>query len=183
MTSPENKPIRVDWKSLPPRPCPVVESLELFGDRWSILIIRDVMNGVHRFDDLVKRLAVSRATLSDRLRRLTAAGILVTTAYDSDRGRTLTEYRLSDRGWDLQHLLIALREWGDEHVLGQGNEPLRLVDRTTGHAVRLQLVDDETGEAIEPRNLRHSPGPAFAAPDPTSSSPDAPDAPTRAMKP
>jgi DNA-binding HxlR family transcriptional regulator len=152
---------RVDWKSLPPRPCPVAESLDLFGDRWSMLIIRDVMNGVHRFDDLVARLGISRATLSDRLRRLVAAGIVETADYDSGRGRTRTEYRMTERGWDLRHVLIALREWGDQHVLGRGNEPLRLVDRTTGHGVRLQLVDDETGAAVEPRHVAHVPGPAF----------------------
>jgi DNA-binding HxlR family transcriptional regulator len=158
-----SEPIQgVRWKDLPPRPCPVVESLDLFGDRWSILIIRDVMNGVRRFDDLVDRLGISRATLSDRLRRLTAAGILVTADYDSGRGRTRTEYRMSERGWDLRHVLIALREWGDRHVLGEGNEPLRLVDRSTGHPVRLQLVDDQTGAAVDPANLVHVAGPNFA---------------------
>ena len=153
----------VVWKNLAPRPCPVAESLGLFGDRWSMLVIRDVMNGVRRFDDLVGRLEISRATLSDRLRRLTAAGILEPAAYDSGRGRTRTEYRLTDRGWDLRNVLIALREWGDRHVLGEGNEPLTLVDRTTGHGVRLQLIDDETGEAVEARHLRYVQGPAFKA--------------------
>jgi DNA-binding HxlR family transcriptional regulator len=152
---------RVDWRNVPSRPCPVAESLELFGDRWSILIIRDVMNGVRRFDDLVDRLGISRATLSDRLRRLVTAGILVTAEYDSGRGRTRTEYRLSESGRELRNVLIALREWGDRHVLGEGNEPLRLVDRMSGHGVHLRLVDDETGEVVEPRRLAHVPGPAF----------------------
>lgn len=153
----------IDWKHLPARPCPVAESLDLFGDRWSILIIRDAMNGVRRFDDLVGRLEISRATLSDRLRRLVAAGILEPSEYDSVRGRVRVEYRLTERGWELRNVLIALREWGDRHVLGEGNEPLKLVDRTTGHGVSLQLVDDETGEAVDAINLRHVEGPAFAA--------------------
>ena len=155
----------VRWKDLPPRPCPVAESLDLFGDRWSILIIRDVMNGVRRFDDLVDRLGISRATLADRLRRLTSAGILTTAEYDSGRGRTRTEYRMTERGWDLRHVLIALREWGDRHVLGEDNEPLRLVDRTTGNPVRLQLVDDRTGAPVDPGNLVHVEGPTFAPND------------------
>jgi DNA-binding HxlR family transcriptional regulator len=152
---------RVEWADLPSRPCPVGESLELFGDRWSMLIIRDVMNGVHRFDDLVRRLEISRATLADRLRRLVAAGILVTADYDSGGGRTRTEYRMSESGWELRNVLIALREWGDRHLFGEGNEPLLLVDRTTGHGVRLQLVDEETGQVVEPSDLTHVPGPAF----------------------
>ena len=159
---------RVDWRHLPPRPCPVAESLDLFGDRWSILVIRDLMNGVRRFDDLVERLAISRATLSDRLRRLTAAGIIEPAFYDSSRGRTRTEYRPTERGWELRNVLIALREWGDSHVLGDGNEPLTLVDRSTGHSVRLQLIDQETGKPVEARNLRYVPGPAYPRNEPST---------------
>jgi DNA-binding HxlR family transcriptional regulator len=147
---------QVDWKSLPSRPCPVAGSLDLLGDRWSILVIRDVMNGVHRFDDLVKRLGVSRATLSDRLRSLVAAGILVAVPYGSEGGRTREEYRLTAKGWDLRNVLIALREWGESHVLAPDDARLRLVDRTTGHSVRLQLVDAETGLEVEPRRLAHT---------------------------
>jgi DNA-binding HxlR family transcriptional regulator len=168
VTTPDRPLPPVDWKYLPPRPCPVAGSLDLFGDRWSMLIIRDVMNGVRRFDDLVARLGVSRATLSDRLRRLTAAGILTTADYEAARGRIRTEYRLTQRGWELRNVLIALREWGDEHVLGPGNEPLRLVDRTTGHGVRLALVDEETGQIVEPRRLTHVAGPGARRTDHTT---------------
>jgi DNA-binding HxlR family transcriptional regulator len=146
----------IDWKSLPPRPCPVAGSLDLLGDRWSILVIRDVMNGVRRFDDLVKRLGVSRATLSDRLRRLVAAGILVAVPYESEGGRTREEYRLTEKGWDLRNVLIALREWGESHVLTPDDARLRLVDRDSGHSVRLRLVDVETGLEVEPRRLAHT---------------------------
>ena len=161
MSASDDQPQRLNWRDIASRPCPVASALDLFGDRWSMLIIRDVMNGVHRFDDLVVRLGVSRATLTDRLRRLTANGILVTADYDDARGRVRTEYRLSERGWDLQLVLVSLREWGDKHVLGEGNEPLRLVDRSTGNGVHLELVDDDTGEIVERRMVRHAPGPAF----------------------
>ncbi len=145
----------VDWKALPPRPCPVAGSLDLLGDRWSILVVRDVMNGVRRFDDLVGRLGVSRATLSDRLRRLVAAGILVPTPYRTDSGRSREEYRLTAKGWELRNVLIALREWGDRHALGDDDPRLQLVDRESGHEVRLRLVDAETGDEVEPRRLTH----------------------------
>jgi DNA-binding HxlR family transcriptional regulator len=161
MSTSDDQPERINWRDVATRPCPVTSALDLFGDRWSMLIIRDVMNGVRRFDDLVARLGISRATLTDRLRRLTANGILVTADYDDARGRVRTEYRLSGRGWDLQLVLVALREWGDKHVLGAGSEPLRLVDRSTGHGVHLELVDDDTGEIVDGRMVRHAPGPAF----------------------
>lgn len=156
-------PDGVDWKTLPSRPCPVAGSLDVFGDRWSMLIIREVMNGVRRFDDMVNHLEISRATLSDRLRRLSGVGILETAEYDSGRGRTRTEYRLTERGWELRNVLIALREWGDRHVIGEGNEPLRLIDRDTGHGVRLQLVDEQTGEPVDPLRLRHVTGPGLGS--------------------
>ena len=161
MSTSDDQPERLNWREVATRPCPVASALDLFGDRWSMLIIRDVMNGVHRFDDLVARLEISRATLTDRLRRLTANGILVTADYDDARGRVRTEYRLSDRGWDLQFVFVALREWGDRHALGEGGAPLRLVSRLTGNGVHLELVDDDTSEIVEGRMVRHVPGPAF----------------------
>ena len=145
----------VDWKALPARPCPVAGSLDLLGDRWTMLVVRDVMNGVRRFDDLVGRLGVSRATLADRLRRLVEAGILVPTPYLTGSGRTREEYRLTAKGWELRNVLIALREWGDRHALGDDDPRLRLVDRESGHEVQLRLVDVETGDEVEPRRLAH----------------------------
>lgn len=152
---------RIDWREVETRPCPVASALDVFGDRWSMLIIRDVMNGVHRFDDLVERLGVSRATLTDRLRRLTTAEILDIADYHDTRGRLRSEYRLTEHGWGLRLVLVALREWGDKHAIGAGNEPLRLVDRSTGHAVHLELVDDVTGAIVDGHHVQHVPGPGF----------------------
>ena len=145
--------------------CPVGSALELFGDRWSMLIIRDVMNGVRRFDELVERLGVSRATLSDRLGRLVTSGLIALSDYRDSRGRVRSEYRLTAKGWDLLHVVIALREWGDRHVLGEGAEPFRLVARESGRDVRLALVDAETGEVVGPRSVQLVPGPGFGPQD------------------
>ena len=138
--------------------------LDLFGDRWSILIIRDVMNGVRRFDELVDRLGISRATLSDRLSRLVDAEILQPSDYTDSRGRVRMEYRLTSKGWDLRFVLVALREWGDRHVVRPGREPLRLVSRTSGRDVRLALVDPETGEVVDPASVELAPGPGLERP-------------------
>ncbi|MBI2767707.1 MAG: helix-turn-helix transcriptional regulator [Chloroflexi bacterium] len=151
----------MDWKDVAATPCPVASALDLLGDRWSMLVIRDVMNGVRRFDDLIDRLAISRATLSDRLHRLTEAEILKASDYTDGRGRVRSEYRLTQRGWDLQFVLVALREWGDKNALGEGNEPLRLIHRESGHDVRLALVDPASGEVVDSREVELVPGPAF----------------------
>lgn len=136
-------------------------TLDLVGDRWSLLIVRDVMNGVRRFDALTRRLGIGRATLADRLRRLVDHGILQTGEYVDRRGRTRREYRLTDRGWALRHVVIALRDWGDAHVLGHGNELLHLVHRETGRPVRLALVDAATGREVDSRAVVSVPGPGF----------------------
>jgi DNA-binding HxlR family transcriptional regulator len=159
----------MDWKDVPLEPCPVGSALGLFGDRWSILIIRDVMNGVRRFDELVDRLGVSRATLSDRLGRLVDAGLIEPSDYTDSRGRVRAEYRLTPKGWDLRFVLIALREWGDRHVMGAGREPLRLVERESGHDVRLALVDAESDAVVDPRRVQLIPGPGFPTRDAASS--------------
>jgi DNA-binding HxlR family transcriptional regulator len=150
----------VDWRAVAARPCPVASTLDLVGDRWSMLVVRDVMYGNRRFDDLVERLGVSRATLSDRLRRLTEAGILAPTEYADGRGRIRREYRLTERGTDLRFVLIALREWGDRHLLGASRAPIRLVAGDSGRDVRLELVDS-TGRAVDPTAVRTVPGPGF----------------------
>jgi DNA-binding HxlR family transcriptional regulator len=151
----------LDWASVPAEPCPVSSTLDVVGDRWSLLIVRDVMNGVRRFDALTSRLGIGRATLSDRLKRLVAEGILETAEYSDRRGRTRHEYRLTDRGWALRNVVIALREWGDEHALGPGNELLHLVHRDTLRPVRLALVDAATGREVDARSVVSIPGPGF----------------------
>ena len=151
----------MDWKDVRPEVCPVGSALDLFGDRWSMLIIRDVMNGVRRFDELVERLGVSRATLSDRLGRMVQSGLIELSDYRDSRGRVRAEYRLTAKGWDLLHVIIALREWGDRHVIGEGAEPFRLVDRASGRDVRLALVDAGSGAVVNPRSVQLVPGPGF----------------------
>lgn len=123
--------------------------------------MRDVMNGVRRFDALTRRLGIGRATLSSRLKRLVDEGILTTADYVDRRGRTRSEYRLTDRGWALRHVIIALRDWGDRYVLGEGNELLHLVDRDTMHPVHLGFVDERTGQEVDPRSVVSVPGPSF----------------------
>ncbi len=124
------------------------------------------MNGVRRFDDLVTRLAVSRATLADRLRRLVTAGILVPAPYQTDGGRTREEYRLTEKGWDLRNVLIALREWGDRYVLGDGRHPV--APRRSGDGSRRAAAPrrrrDWQGGRGTPAGARHRPRRAPGAP-------------------
>jgi len=90
----------------------------LIGDRWSMLVIRDVFRGVRRFEELRDDLGVSRAVLSDRLKKLVEAGVLVRTPYQDNPPRV--EYTLSPMGLELSPMLVALLRWGDRWI-GDGD--------------------------------------------------------------
>lgn len=101
----------------------------LIGDRWAMLVIRDVFRGVRRFDELREDLGVSRAVLSDRLKRLVAAGVLERTPYQDHPPRF--EYTLSPMGLELSPMLVALLRWGDRW-LGDGDPTAVLVHAPCG---------------------------------------------------
>ena len=94
--------------------CSIARALEIVGERWTLLVIRDVFLGLHRFDQLQQSLGIARNVLTDRLKRLVEEGILERVAYSERPLRY--EYRLTAKGRDLQIALVALRQWGDEHL-------------------------------------------------------------------
>jgi DNA-binding HxlR family transcriptional regulator len=104
--------------------CSIARALEIVGERWTLLIIRDVFLGLRRFDQLQASLGVARNVLTDRLNRLVDEGILERVRY-SERPQRF-EYRLTDKGRELSLALTALRQWGDEHL---SEKPPRLLRR------------------------------------------------------
>ncbi|MFI8975123.1 winged helix-turn-helix transcriptional regulator [Nocardia asteroides] len=106
----------MDWLDLDTQNCPVQRTLEIVGEKWSLLIIREVINGVRRFDDFRDHLGMSEAVLADRLRKLVAAQILETRPYRPAGGRTRNEYVLTNKGWDLWPIIVSLMQWGDKHA-------------------------------------------------------------------
>jgi DNA-binding HxlR family transcriptional regulator len=98
--------------------CPIARSLEIIGERWTLLIVRDAFLGIRRFDDFQRSLGVSRGVLSDRLDRLVDAGILERRLYKERPERH--EYRLTDKGRDLWPVTMALVKWGDRYYAEDG---------------------------------------------------------------
>lgn len=96
--------------------CPVRRALDVVGEKWSLLILRDAFNGVRRYDDFRRHLGLSEAVLADRLRKLVAAGILRVEPYREPGARTRSQYRLTPKGRDLWPVLLALKQWGDSHA-------------------------------------------------------------------
>ncbi|HRE03345.1 MAG TPA: helix-turn-helix domain-containing protein, partial [Ilumatobacteraceae bacterium] len=107
----------------------IADVARLVGDKWSMLVVRDVFRGVRRFDDLCHDLGVGRAVLADRLKRLVAAGVLVKAPYGERPVRY--EYRLTEMGLELSPMLVALMRWGDRW-LGGGEPTAVLVHAPCG---------------------------------------------------
>ena len=137
--------------------CSIAQSLEIVGEWWTLLILRDAFLGIRRFDDFVERLGISRNVLTNRLDTLVDANVLERRAYDEARGRY--DYVLTEKGRALWPVMTALRQWGDEWVLGEGNEPVLLEHRDRGHRTTAQMTCDVCGEALDSRSVRVVPGP------------------------
>lgn len=131
-----------------PEPCPVARSVELIGDRWSLLIVRDAFDGMRRFGDFQRSLGVARNILSDRLRKLVEARILETQA--AAEGSAYQAYALTPRGQSLFPLVLALRQWGETHLFAPGEAHSQLLDRRTGQPVPIMRVLDAQGAELLP---------------------------------
>ncbi|MEE8601634.1 winged helix-turn-helix transcriptional regulator [Euzebya tangerina] len=137
--------------------CSVARALDVVGEWWSLLIIRNVAYGQHRFTDIAESLGVARNVLTDRLRTLVEADVLRRVP-DPDDGRA-ARYELTDKGQELVPLLLMLMQWGDRWESPDG-APLNVVD-SSGEVVDLALVSRRTGEEVDLATMRLRPGPGF----------------------
>ncbi|MFI6050119.1 winged helix-turn-helix transcriptional regulator [Streptomyces violascens] len=115
--------------------CAIAQALDVVGDWWTLLIVRDAARGVHRFDALQRELGMSRKVLAERLKLLVECGVLVREPYQERPVRH--EYRLTPRGRALLPVLIALQDWGDTWVLGEG-ETMATSTETSGETERVR---------------------------------------------
>lgn len=130
------------------QPCPVARSLDLIGDRWSLLIVRDAFDGVSRFGDFQRSLGAARNILADRLRRLVEAGVLE--MRPAAEGSAYQEYVLTAQGLDLFPVIVALRQWGEGHLFAPGEPHSLLLERQTGQPVRPMLPSGDNGLPLQP---------------------------------
>jgi DNA-binding HxlR family transcriptional regulator len=145
-------------KSFTGMACSIAGALEQIGDRWALLLIRDMSLGLSRYDDLRASTGIPAATLAARLKHLSASGIVERVRYQERPPRD--EYRLTPKGRDLWKVSVALREWGDRwDASGFGQPTVETVDRETGRPLMLALVDAETGAAVPRDRIQLRPGP------------------------
>ncbi|HYG06900.1 MAG TPA: helix-turn-helix domain-containing protein [Stenotrophomonas sp.] len=134
--------------SVTDEPCPVARAVDVVGDRWSLLIVRDAFDGLRRFSDFQRSLGMARNILADRLRKLVDAGILETRA--ASDGTAYQEYVLTAQGESLFPVVMALRQWGERHLFAPGERHSVLVDRRTGKPVPYMAPASKDGRPLAP---------------------------------
>jgi DNA-binding HxlR family transcriptional regulator len=148
----------MDWRELDSATCSIARTMAVLGEPWTVLVFRDVLNGVRRFDELVEHLGIARNVLTRRLGTLVEAGFVETREYREPGHRARREYRPTTAGRDLRPVLLALMAFGDRHSAGEAGPPAYAVHEC-GAPVALQEVCAD-GHVLAPTDrVRVVPGP------------------------
>ena len=132
-------------------PCPAGRALDLIGDWWTLLIVRDAMRGISRFSEFQRSLGAAKNILSARLKALVAEGILkIEPAAD---GSAYQDYVLTEKGLALQPVLVALGQWGSEYLFEEGEACTQLVDNENGQPLRKLQIHAQDGRVLESRDI------------------------------
>lgn len=134
------------------QPCAVARTMDIVGELWSFMIIRNVFLGVRRFEGLRENLRISRKVLTERLELLVKRGILERRQYQERPPRH--EYRLTPMGVDLFPVLMALARWGNRWLADDKGTPIDYVHRKCGHVTQARVVCDSCGEDLGAHNVR-----------------------------
>ena len=129
-----------------PRPCSVARTLDIVGEKWALLAVREVFLGNRKFDEMVRRTGAPRDTLAARLRTLVGAGILERRQYCEHPARY--EYRLTDAGRDLYPVITTLMRWGDKYLAGDDGPPM-VLQHHCGHRVVAKVICQACGEPLQ----------------------------------
>ena len=148
------------------RNCSLARALEIVGERWTLLIVRDAFLGVRRFDDFQRSLGVARNVLTDRLGRLVEEGILERRA-DQERPERF-EYRLTEKGVDLWPVVVSLMKWGDRHSPADAGPPTLILHRDCGGEVDGRFRCERCGADVDARSAEARPGPGSPRQWPTA---------------
>jgi DNA-binding HxlR family transcriptional regulator len=140
--------------------CSIAGALEVVGERWSLLIVRDVFLGLRRFDQLQANLGIARNVLQARLERLIEQGVLERSRYQQRPPRY--EYRLTEKGVDLWPIVVSLMQWGDRHAPPAGGPAVVLEHRGCGGGLDEHRICEKCGKALSAREVGAQPGPGAA---------------------
>lgn len=140
--------------STAPRACSVARTLEIVGEKWALLAVREVFLGNRRFDEMVRRTGAPRDTMTARLKTLVAAGVLERQPVSQHPPRF--EYRLTRAGLDLYPVIVALMQWGDRYLTNGGAPPM-VLEHHCGHPLGAVTTCSSCGEVVFARDVRPTP--------------------------
>jgi DNA-binding HxlR family transcriptional regulator len=139
--------------------CTVGRAMAVLGERWAFVVLREVFNGVRRFEDIRSHGGIPRQVLSDRLALLVGQGILVRVPYRPEGQRERHEYRLTPKGFDLYPVLVAIADWGAKYVADPDGPPVEVAHRGCGAVVHAELVCEDGHFVPGRRDVAPRPGP------------------------
>ncbi len=141
--------------------CTIGRAMEILGERWTLVVLREVFNGVRRFDDLRRHSGIPRQVLTDRLHLLVEHGILRREPYRVPGERERHEYRLTAKGLDLYPVLVAVAHWGDRYLADPEGPPVEFEHRGCGATVAVDLRCGAGHRLADPREAATRPGPGI----------------------
>lgn len=146
------------YKSFDHMNCSLAQTLNVIGERWTLLILRDAFFGARRFGQFERSLGIAKNILTSRINALVEEGILE--KRESDEGAH-SEYLLTEKGWALQPVLLAMTHWGDKYKPAPRGKRLVFVERATGKPIREMGVMSKDGRALRPRDIQAKAGPGL----------------------
>jgi DNA-binding HxlR family transcriptional regulator len=149
-------PSALDWST---EGCPISGTMAILGERRTLVVLREVFNGIRRFDDIRRHAGLPRQVLTDRLAMLVEEGILRREPYQAPGERVRHEYRLTAKGLDLYPILVALTAWGDSYLGSPEGSTISWRHRDCGAEVRVRLECTDGHRVDRPRDVVPRPGP------------------------
>ncbi|AEV87404.1 transcriptional regulator [Actinoplanes sp. SE50] len=156
MVSHVTPPEALDWDV---DNCTISRAMEILGEKWTMLVLREIFSGIRRFDDMRVRTRIPRQVLANRLTALVAAGVLRREPYQEPGARVRHEYRLTEKGFDLYPVLIALAGWGNRYLADPAGPPIQFVHRECAAEVDVAIRCADGHDVTDHRDVLPRPGP------------------------
>lgn len=149
----------MQWLEYDTDNCSIQRTMDVVGEKWTLLVLREAFNGVRRFDQIRDHVGVSDPVLADRLRKLVSAGVLFATPYREPGRRARNEYRLTEKGLDLYPVMIALMRWGDRHCADPSGPSVQVTHSECGEPLEAVVACQAGHQIGSAREVKAIPGP------------------------
>ncbi|GAA4941843.1 winged helix-turn-helix transcriptional regulator [Actinoplanes utahensis] len=153
---PETPPAPLDWSF---DNCTIERAMGVLGEKWTLVVLREIFTGVRRFEDMRVRTGIPRQVLTNRLSSLVENGVLRREPYREPGARVRQEYRLTPKGFELYPVLMALAEWGNRYLADPEGPPIQYAHRDCGAELHLEIVCADGHAITEKREVQPRPGP------------------------